>query len=516
MTQSRVLRVALVLVAVASAATMFVARSQHAAAASATRGLSHAGDSLEAMVAEQLALETFADTKNVALAESAIAAAHRDFDAAVTAVRALPTNPAERRMLTSETTAEDRWQAVWFGLVSRHQAHGAALDLRPARVLLGSVTRAEKRLTALQLAAAADAQGQADSISALLLIATLLVLAGLIGAGVFRDRSVRRGHGFNELLSASRTEDEAYGLLKRHLERTVRRAAATVLVRNNSANHLEARTPAPSAAVAERLQSATPDSCLAVRLARPHARRRGGDELLRCEVCGAVQSAALCSPLLVGGEVMGAVLLTREPRFTEATNARVAEVLLLAAPAIANLRHLAIAEARAATDALTGLSNRRTIDDEVKRMAATAARTGSPLAAAMLDIDHFKRVNDTYGHERGDELLAAVAGSLSAAVRGGDFVGRYGGEEFLILLPDTGREGAAAVAEKIRATIADLRLNGMGSSVTVSLGVAVMPDDAHDSEQLVRMADRALYLAKSLGRNQVTLAAATNEKSLVD
>jgi diguanylate cyclase (GGDEF)-like protein len=203
---------------------------------------------------------------------------------------------------------------------------------------------------------------------------------------------------------------------------------------------------------------------------------------------------------------MGSVLLIRKRRFTNALAARVGEVLLNAAPAIANLRHLAIAETRAATDALTGLPNRRTVDDEVKRMVARAGRTGRTLAAAMLDIDHFKRVNDTYGHDRGDELLAGVADEIASSIRGGDFVGRYGGEEFVLLLPDTDRAGAAHKAEELRQSIAELSLPGPGTSVTISVGVAIMPDDAIDSEQLIRAADRALYLAKSLGRNRVQLA----------
>ena len=206
-------------------------------------------------------------------------------------------------------------------------------------------------------------------------------------------------------------------------------------MRNNSDNRLEARTPAPNDMIAERLQGAAPGSCLAVRLARSHRRQRGEDELLSCEICGAVDSATLCSPLVVSGEVMGSVLLTRKRRFTDALTAGLSEMLLIAAPAIANLRHLAIAEARAAIDVLTGLPNRRSVDDEVKRMVARANRTGGTLAAAMLDIDHFKRVNDTYGHDRGDELLAAVADLMAATLRAGDFVGRYGGEEFVLLLP---------------------------------------------------------------------------------
>ena len=121
-----------------------------------------------------------------------------------------------------------------------------------------------------------------------------------------------------------------------------------------------------------------------------------------------------------------------------------------AAPVLANLRNLALAEARAATDALTGLPNKRACADTLKRMVAHAGRSVSPLSALLLDLDHFKQINDTFGHGIGDDALAAVGDVISTNLRTSDFAGRYGGEEFLVLLPDTDREGAAQAAEKLR------------------------------------------------------------------
>jgi GGDEF domain-containing protein len=103
-------------------------------------------------------------------------------------------------------------------------------------------------------------------------------------------------------------------------------------------------------------------------------------------------------------------------------------------------------------------------------MVAQTSRTVSPLSAALLDLDHFKRINDAYGHSRGDEVLAAVAMVLRSSVRESDFVGRYGGEEFLLLLPDTGRDQAAIVAEKVRAAVAGLGLSEINQPVTASWG----------------------------------------------
>jgi diguanylate cyclase (GGDEF)-like protein len=129
----------------------------------------------------------------------------------------------------------------------------------------------------------------------------------------------------------------------------------------------------------------------------------------------------------------------------------------------------------------------------------------SPLSAVLLDLDHFKRVNDTHGHSRGDEVLAAVAATLRSSLRESDFVGRYGGEEFLILLPDTGKHEARTVAEKVRAAVDAIALANLELRVTASLGVATLPDDGGDADTLVRAADRALYSAKGRGRNRVEL-----------
>jgi diguanylate cyclase (GGDEF)-like protein len=125
----------------------------------------------------------------------------------------------------------------------------------------------------------------------------------------------------------------------------------------------------------------------------------------------------------------------------------------------------------------------------------------------MLDLDHFKQINDRFGHGSGDDVLAAVGSTLSATVRTSDFASRYGGEEFLVILPATGRDEAAVVAEKVRAAIARISVPGVEREISASIGVAVRPDHGLDSATLVRDADRALYTAKKNGRNRVVLAA---------
>jgi diguanylate cyclase (GGDEF)-like protein len=178
-------------------------------------------------------------------------------------------------------------------------------------------------------------------------------------------------------------------------------------------------------------------------------------------------------------------------------------------------RPFALSEARALTDGLTGLPNRRSIEDALKRMAAQSDRTGQPLGAVLFDLDHFKQINDMWGHEKGDEVLAAVGATVASTVRASDFVGRYGGEEFMLLLPDTGRNGAAQIAEKLRQAITAVDVPGVERRVTASFGVAAIPEDASEPSLVVRAADRALYMAKARGRNRIETVFSDSLESLV-
>ncbi len=139
-------------------------------------------------------------------------------------------------------------------------------------------------------------------------------------------------------------------------------------------------------------------------------------------------------------------------------------------------------------------------------MAAQASRAMSSLTAVLLDLDHFKQINDVHGHDRGDEALAAVGAILAANLRTSDFAARYGGEEFLLLLPDTTAEQAEVAAEKLRAAIQAFESGPI--RLSASFGIATLPADAADPERLVRRADQALYAAKQAGRNCVVRAGA--------
>jgi diguanylate cyclase (GGDEF)-like protein len=163
-------------------------------------------------------------------------------------------------------------------------------------------------------------------------------------------------------------------------------------------------------------------------------------------------------------------------------------------------------------DGLTGLPNRRQLDQKLQDELSRCSRTGSPLSVILLDIDHFKRCNDTYGHLNGDECLKSLGKILMAEVRRpGDLVARYGGEEFCVVLPETPLAGSLAIAEQLRQAVAALAIATERGSVrlTVSLGVAsAIPQPGSVAADLLKQADAALYRAKAEGRNAVRSAPA--------
>jgi diguanylate cyclase (GGDEF)-like protein len=326
-----------------------------------------------------------------------------------------------------------------------------------------------------------------------------------------------RQREFADTLQVTSSEEVAHRTLKRQIERSIPQSTAVVLNRNNSADRLEATTEvATDSPLREALIDTKPSSCFAVLFARPHAEDPDHEPLTRCAVCGHLGTKTSCQPLLVGGEVIGSVLVQHDQPLDDASAATLAESVAQAAPVLANLRNLALAEFRASTDSLTGLPNKRAVQDTVKRMGAQASRSLSPLSAIVLDLDHFKQINDTFGHNQGDDILAAVGAVLADTVRRSDFVGRNGGEEFIVLLPDTDTRSAEAVAEKIRTSLTQIAITGVQREITASFGVATIPDHAGDGNQLVRSADRALYVAKTNGRNRTETAIAaaiSNETS---
>jgi len=271
---------------------------------------------------------------------------------------------------------------------------------------------------------------------------------------------------------------------------------------------------------------------------------RSGQEVIEDNISGASRFAAdpyvqrlqpravMCLPIRHGGRIDG--VLYFENRLAEAsfTEERVEFLRMLGAQAmisIASARLHDSLEQRVAertaqleeanrklatlsiTDGLTGLANRRHFDEVLRAECARVARLGQPLAVVMLDVDHFKKFNDRYGHQAGDACLVRVAHALAAGTRrAGDLTARYGGEEFSIVLPNTGADEARDIGEALRAAIEALPIEHAGAAsgqVTISVGIAVQPArEAGDPDTLMRLADAALYRAKAAGRNCVVLS----------
>ena len=167
------------------------------------------------------------------------------------------------------------------------------------------------------------------------------------------------------------------------------------------------------------------------------------------------------------------------------------------------------------TDGLTGISNRPNMEQVLRSEFERSMRYGAPLSVVLLDVDHFKGVNDTYGHQKGDEILVAFASLLKKFCRANDTAARYGGEEFLMILPQSNAQGAFKIAERVREEMMKLSFTGNESnfSVTTSGGVVELDRDfIKNTDQLVAMADQALYEAKNSGRNKTVIGHSENKK----
>jgi diguanylate cyclase (GGDEF)-like protein len=241
------------------------------------------------------------------------------------------------------------------------------------------------------------------------------------------------------------------------------------------------------------------DDAMATRVAQRLAERVGSVYGLK---------NTLAAPLVTGQGVVGAIVLSRRlsDAWSTAAERFVHGAAVEASAALARAYSYREAEAAASTDALTGLPNRRYFD-EFCGLLARRRRSDDAIGVLMIDIDHFKLLNDQFGHPAGDQVLRAVATTIATAVREGDVPARYGGEEFAVLLRNPGPGIAAEVGERVRSSVADLDLSAFGpTGVTVSIGVAVSHAEDQPISQLVDEADNALYRAKRLGRNQVVAA----------
>ena len=316
-----------------------------------------------------------------------------------------------------------------------------------------------------------------------------------------------------EMLQACVTEDEAYTVVARFVGQFFPEDGGAVFVTSASRNLLEARavwgsSPPTDAAVFK------PEDCWALRRGRLHLVQDTGASLLCSHLPIPPPPAYLCLPLMAQGESLGVLHLSSSDgstgdRGSESKQRMATTVADQLGLAVANLKLRETLRNQSIRDPLTGLFNRRYMEETLERELSRARRTNASLSLMMMDLDHFKHFNDTFGHEAGDVLLREVGRLLQEAVRGGDVACRYGGEEFVLILPEASAETTRLRGERLRESIKHLYVTQGGQSigsVSASFGVATFPHNGTGGDALVKAADTALYLAKGTGRDRVTVA----------
>ncbi|MBI5085335.1 MAG: diguanylate cyclase [Acidobacteria bacterium] len=316
-----------------------------------------------------------------------------------------------------------------------------------------------------------------------------------------------------ELLQACKSTSEAERMLHRFGERLFPQTAGSVFLYRASRNLLEA---AVHWGMGEDPPTMfCPEDCWALRRGRQHI-VEAGDLTVQCRHLHATKSdRTLCVPMMAQGETTGVLVLSEKALVAPATGfspdtmrlaGRTAEQIALS---IANLQLREKLRDQAIRDPLTGIFNRRYFEETAERELARAAREATGVGLIVFDIDHFKRFNDTFGHEAGDMVLRKVGQVLMSLARLEDIACRLGGEEFVLLMPGAELETAVRRAEQVRELVKDLAVSYRGESlanVTVSCGVAGFPAHASQLPDLLETADHALYRAKGNGRDRVEAA----------
>jgi diguanylate cyclase (GGDEF)-like protein/PAS domain S-box-containing protein len=326
-----------------------------------------------------------------------------------------------------------------------------------------------------------------------------------------------------ELMQSCTTRQEAYPIVAKMCERLFRGQAGAVYLASASKTALEQVTAwgqtRPSKAVV------AAQECWALRRGKVHT-----SEILPCDGCRRSpeephEARTVCVPMIAQGDMIGTLHFytpragtdlqgTASLPSTEPDTGVLTAVAERISVAMANLRLREELRHQAIRDAMTGLFNRRFLKEYLELELLRAMRNGWPLTLMMLDVDHFKRFNDTFGHKAGDLVLREVAGILRTQTRGSDIVCRYGGEELTVVSPETSSGQAVARAEQIRQAIENLTVIDDGQllgKVTISIGLASVPEHGYDMTELLRAADEALYAAKKGGRNRVACATSKDQ-----
>lgn len=315
---------------------------------------------------------------------------------------------------------------------------------------------------------------------------------------------------------------EAFNIISVFYSKLMPGTSGVLYLFRNSGNLLEKEAQWGAPRFAE--PCLLPDACWALRRGQPHLPPHSHD--LPCPHCEQDrETSRLCLPLMAQGEVLGLILIECGAIPTAHANGFDARLSALAvsiseqvALALSNARLRKVLKEQSILDPLTGMFNRRYMEETLRREIARAQRLETNLSVIVLDVDHFKRVNDTAGHDAGDLVLQAIAQQIRHLVRESDAPCRFGGEEFVLVLPDCDKAAAMEKAEQIAGKLRALELRHDGNQlakVTASIGVACFPDDAATAEGLVQMADEAMYFGKKNGRDQVVAASGAKGASIL-
>jgi len=257
-------------------------------------------------------------------------------------------------------------------------------------------------------------------------------------------------------------------------------------------------------------------SCWALRTGHPHL-VVAGDPTAPCAHAAGLKNTYLCIPILAQGQAIGIIHFQATDQVPTLADSELSFKTTFAGQLGLSVANIGLREAlrtQSIRDALTGLYNRRYLQEMLEREIRRAVRADMPLGVLMLDLDHFKKFNDTYGHEAGDTVLRETASFLTKNVRAEDIVCRFGGEEFVVILPTATMEAAKARAERLRSKLRELTVLHQGQSlgaITVSIGVAAVPQHGTSPKDLIEAADAALYCAKRDGRDRVVVAASPSD-----
>lgn len=322
------------------------------------------------------------------------------------------------------------------------------------------------------------------------------------------SETLRRLSTLAELLQNCRDLDEAINVIERALPPLLSDVSGALALVNASRNIVEGRMHWGVRGSDLGGAIFAPDDCWALRRSQPHP----GDGDHAAPICphltqaGVTADHTLCLPLNSQGQVLGVLSLCAAAVIATDTRRLAATAADQLALALANLQLQASLRTQSIRDPLTNLFNRRYLEASLPRELLRAERRKGGLSVLMFDLDHFKRYNDTQGHDAGDALLGAFGALLAQSCRGEDMPCRFGGEEFTLILTDADHAQARERAEAIRKATAELVVRyraGTLPPATVSIGVATYPEHGATPEALLRMADQALYRAKQLGRNVV-------------